>query len=65
MYLNDNKKPFVGLIVGPYSPNVNQSCLSDVWAFYIVESAFKKPYEILINVIPQGNIDEEVYELML
>ena len=63
MYANHNNMPFAGLIVGPYSPNLTSAdTVSEIRCFYIVQSAFKKPYDIIINVIPQSTINQAVYD---
>ena len=49
MFFNDNEKPFIGFIVGPYWQNV----MSDLRCFYVLK---QKPYEININIIPEESI---------
>lgn len=69
VYKNDNDKPFVGLIVGPYSTNIDISCECEVRCFYIVEGGeakgkrvARKPYNIQINMIPQDYISVDTFQ---
>ena len=55
MFFNDNEKPFVGFIVGPYWQNV----MSDLRCFYVLK---QKPYEININIIPEESIRESTFK---
>jgi len=55
MFFNDDEKPFVGFIVGPYWQNVT----SDLRCFYVLK---QKPYEININIIPEDSIKESTFK---
>lgn len=57
VYYNDGKKPFVGLIVGPYFNS--SKYVSDLKCFYIIE---KKPFEIPVTIVPDREISEECVE---
>lgn len=62
MYDNHTGQPFVGFIIGPYSPNLNASkVVSELTCFYVVEEdeAFK-PYELKVNIVPQKKINARV-----
>lgn len=64
VYINHNHKPFVGFIVGPYSPKLNCSkVVSEFTCFYVVDkNDGYHPYELSVNIVPQKRISTRIVE---
>jgi proteasome lid subunit RPN8/RPN11 len=52
---NHDNKPFVGFIVGPYSPKLNSyKVISEFKCFNVAdENGDTSPYELTVNIVPQ------------
>lgn len=55
MFNNDNNKPFIAFIVGPYSPKLNSNkVISEFRSFSLINQGGKRqPYELNVNIVPQ------------
>ena len=61
---NHDKKPFVGFIVGPYSPKLNSNkVVSEFTCFKVEDSSDKTmPFELNVNMVPQAKITQRIID---
>ena len=63
MFSKDKDQPFVGFIVGPYSPKLNSwKVVSEFTCFYLSYEEGTKPYELKVQIVPQKKIHKRVVE---
>lgn len=62
IYENDSK-PFVGLIIGPYGPQLNSAnCNSELKVFQVFKNGHRKPYNIEFSLLPQKKISSRIID---
>jgi hypothetical protein len=61
---NHDNKPFVGFIVGPYSPKLNSNKVVSEFTCFKVEDSNDKmmPFELNVNMVPQAKITQRIID---